>query len=355
MLLFQYPNHFNDEGIRISKTIDGVEHVYHVSGTQIISETWSSHTIFYIYDENGAIAGMRYRTSSYAAGVFDEYLFEKNLQGDVVAIYNTVGTKLVSYTYDAWGKVTTTYHNSGSSTSAKYNPFRYRGYYYDEDTGFYYLNSRYYDPSVGRFINIDSVLAGTYGSIQGYNMFSYCFNNPINMVDSSGNWPEWIENAISWVNENIIQPSVKFVENIVEDINNYDTNNQSEEVVFSSNYFSNYKGILVIKTHFSSSFSFGFIGLSTLQQQTNVLKHEYGHAIQMKNMGIGNYTINVAIPSITINILDRNEKLPYDYYTYPWEAEANKLGGATLSQSYKPPLPQGGYNSYWDLIKLFFD
>ena len=176
---------YNDEGIRISKTIDGVEHVYQVSGTQIVSESWSSHTIFYIYDEMGSIAGMRYRTSSYAEGVFDEYLFEKNLQGDVVAVYNTSGTKLVSYKYDAWGKVTTTYHNSGSTTGARYNPFRYRGYYYDEDTGFYYLNSRYYDPSVGRFLNAD-VFINSSDNFAGFNMFAYCSNNPIMSYDPMG-------------------------------------------------------------------------------------------------------------------------------------------------------------------------
>ena len=77
---------YNDEGIRISRTVSGVEHKYQLNGTQIVSETWGNHTIFYIYDETGSIAGMRYRTSSYAAGVFDEYLFEKNLQGDIVGV-----------------------------------------------------------------------------------------------------------------------------------------------------------------------------------------------------------------------------------------------------------------------------
>ncbi len=346
---------YNDEGIRLSKTANGSEHIYQLNGTQIISETWAGETIFYIYDENGAIAGMRYRTSSYAEGVFDEYLFEKNLQGDVVAVYNASGTKLVGYTYDAWGKVTTTYYNGGDSTSAQYNPFRYRGYYYDEDTGFYYINSRYYDPSVGRFISADGVIAGAGGSIQGYNMFAYCFNNPVSMSDPSGSWPKWIETAVNWINKNIIQIVSNFIENVVEDIDNYDWKNQSEDVVFSSNYFSSYKGVLVIKTPFDASFSFGFIGLSILDQEPEALKHEYGHAIQMKIMGLRNYVTNVAIPSITINILDRQEKLPYDYYSYPWEAEANLFGGSTLYQSGKPPLPQGGYNSYWDLLRLFFE
>ena len=190
---------YNDEGIRIAKNDRGTLHTYQLNGTQIVSETWGIHTIFYVYDENGSIAGMRYRTSNYAEGVFDEYLFEKNLQGDVVAIYNASGIKLVSYTYDAWGKVTTAYHNGGVSTGARYNPFRYRGYYYDEDTGLYYLNSRYYDPATGRFISADSVIAGVGGSIPSYNMFAYCFNNPVNMIDGTGAWPEWLMRAIDWV------------------------------------------------------------------------------------------------------------------------------------------------------------
>ena len=93
---------------------------------------------------------MQYRNSSYSNETFNTYWFE-----DIIAVYNEGGTKLVSYTYDAWGNVTTTYHNSGASTAAQYNPFRYRGYYYDSELGFYYLNSRYYDPETGRFLNAD--------------------------------------------------------------------------------------------------------------------------------------------------------------------------------------------------------
>jgi hypothetical protein len=109
----------------------------------------------------------------------------------------------------------------------------------------------------------------------------------------------------------------------------------------------------VIKTPFENSFSFGFIGLSRYQKNPENLKHEYGHSVQMKNMGPRKYIVDVMIPSVTINILDKQNKLPYDYYSYPWEAEANELGNATLSQYWKPPLPPGGYRSYWDLIPLF--
>ena len=128
---------------------------------------------------------MQYRNSSYSNETFNTYWFEKNLQGDIVAVYNENGTKLVSYTYDAWGKVTTTYHNSGAYTAAQYNSFRYRGYYYDTELGFYYLNSRYYDPETSRVISADTYL-GANADINSYNQFAYCSNNPIRYIDPSG-------------------------------------------------------------------------------------------------------------------------------------------------------------------------
>ena len=100
--------------------------------------------------------------------------------------------------------------------SALFRPYLCRersgrhGDYYDSDTGYYWLNSRYYDPVVGRYLNADSVIAGVGGSIQGYNMFAYCFNNPVNMSDSSGHWPQWIKDAANWVNNNIVQPVANF-------------------------------------------------------------------------------------------------------------------------------------------------
>lgn len=100
---------------------------------------------------------MQYRTTSYAAHVFDTFYFEKNLQGDIIAVYNSNGEKIGSYTYDAWGNCTVSVV-SGNTTLENnivrtYNPFRYRGYYYDTETGLYYLQSRYYNPEWGRFLN----------------------------------------------------------------------------------------------------------------------------------------------------------------------------------------------------------
>ena len=134
---------------------------------------------------------MRYHGASYAEDAWDVYWYEKNLQGDIVAVYNEAGTKLISYEYDAYGRSRSLQYNGGYSTTAVNNPFRYRGYYYDEDIGLYYLNSRYYDAYTGRFISADGEISGVGGDIQGYNLYSYCFNNPVNMIDPSGNWPSW--------------------------------------------------------------------------------------------------------------------------------------------------------------------
>ena len=182
---------YNHDGIRTSKTVNGVVHNYTVSGSLILTEEWGTNLVVYLYDANGAPVGMRYRTSSMAEGVFYTFWFDKNLQGDVVAVYNETGAKVLSYTYDAWGNKTTTVHSSsGSNGYAQYNAITYRGYYYDAETGFYYLQSRYYDPQIGRFINADSVIVGTSGELHGYNMFAYAFNNPIAYVDYNGNWPK---------------------------------------------------------------------------------------------------------------------------------------------------------------------
>ncbi|MBO5312838.1 MAG: RHS repeat protein, partial [Clostridia bacterium] len=140
---------YNDSGIRTSKTVNGVTHTYHLDGTKILSEEYGNKLILYIYDEAGSIIGMAYRTSSYASGVFDYYLFTKNLQGDILSIYDANGSCVASYTYNAWGECTVTNHTSANIGNL--NPFRYRGYYYDTETGFYYLNARYYDPQIKRF------------------------------------------------------------------------------------------------------------------------------------------------------------------------------------------------------------
>ena len=188
MLNFTY----NADGIRTSKTVEGVEHRYTLSGSQIISESWEEggveHLLIYIYDENGSPIGLKYRTDSYAAERYNYFFFEKNLQGDIIAIYNESGDQIGTYTYTAWGEVSSIFNKERTVLEFNIlftmNPFRYRGYYYDVETGWYYLQSRYYNPQWGRFLNADGRLNG---GILGYNQFAYCLNNPIMFCDHSGN------------------------------------------------------------------------------------------------------------------------------------------------------------------------
>jgi RHS repeat-associated protein len=115
------------------------------------------------------------------------YLYVTNLQGDVMAIINQSGELLVEYTYDAWGNILSVTGPLADTLGAD-NPLRYRGYVYDTETGLYYLQSRYYNPEISRFINADAFVSTGQG-ILGNNMFAYCGNNPVMYIDAAGNEP----------------------------------------------------------------------------------------------------------------------------------------------------------------------
>ena len=185
LLKFKY----NADGIRTSKIINNLAHNYTLNGSQIISESWGNHLIIYLYDESGAPIGLQYRTTNYDPGKFDTYYFEKNIFGDVVGVYTEAGVKIGSYKYDAWGNCTTTVETGNTalqkSVVRNYNPFRYRGYFYDYETGLYYLQSRYYNPATGRFINADGYINAN-GDLIGFNMYAYCSNNPVMGYDPTG-------------------------------------------------------------------------------------------------------------------------------------------------------------------------
>ena len=182
---------YNADGIRTKKTVYDtggsiVSRInYTLDGNKIVAESRNGTNLYYLYDDTGAIMGISYG--------YDTYTFAKNPQGDVIGIYSG-GTLVAKYEYSAHGQILSITNASGTDISnnsshiANLNPFRYRGYYYDTETGFYYLQSRYYDPVVGRWINSDSQLNTSLG-ILGLNQFSYCLNNPVNMVDYGGNKP----------------------------------------------------------------------------------------------------------------------------------------------------------------------
>ena len=173
--------------------------VYTVDGSKILSEQRTDEetgnvirTIYYVCDANGQPVGMKYN------GV--QYWYRKNMQGDVVRILNASGAEVVSYAYDAWGKVLSV-SGSLSSTVGAANPFRYRGYYYDTETGWYYLNTRYYDPNVGRFLSPDNVnlLLASPRALTDKNLYAYCDNNPVMRIDRGGEFWDTIFDVVSLV------------------------------------------------------------------------------------------------------------------------------------------------------------
>ena len=175
---------YNANGIRTSKTVNGVTHTYTLDGTKILREVWGNNTLIPLYDNEDGVCGIIYNDTP--------YYFQKNMQGDVIAITNQSAQIVARYAYDAWGAVTTavTYTNLTEDVDiAVINPFRYRSYYYDTEIAMYYLQSRYYDAGVGRFINIDKP---DLVNIAGTNLFTYCFNTPVTHVDYSGKIPQAI-------------------------------------------------------------------------------------------------------------------------------------------------------------------
>ena len=151
---------------------------YTYSGSQLTHMTIGGYTLHFYYDANGYPMSVVYNGTT--------YYYATNLQGDVVAILNSSGVQVVGYRYDAWGRLLTT-TGSMSGSLGYHNPLRYRGYVYDQETQLYYLQSRYYNPTMGRFINADGVdYLGAGSNLTSYNLFAYCGNNPVAHVDYNG-------------------------------------------------------------------------------------------------------------------------------------------------------------------------
>ena len=160
-------------GVRSSKTVGSTKYNFTTLSGLVIRQTGGGKTIDFVYDENNQPLAMKYNNTL--------YYYVLNAQGDVVRIVNSSRSVVASYTYDPWGKII-----SSSGTLADINPLRYRGYYYDTETGFYYLQSRYYDPEIGRFINADSYASTDATGLLSTNMFAYCENDPVNKSDPTG-------------------------------------------------------------------------------------------------------------------------------------------------------------------------
>ena len=194
---------YDSEGIRTSKSNGTNTTKYLLNGTQILAQTTNGKTLCFFYDQQGNRVGM-------ADGNNHFYYYIYNVQGDVIALADASTGKLAAtYTYDAWGKCTVT--NASGYTIGTQNPFRYRGYYYDTETSLYYLQSRYYDPEVGRFINADAFASTDISSPLSTNMFAYCENNPVTNLDSDGESPTLAIMAIG----GLVGAGINFVSSII--------------------------------------------------------------------------------------------------------------------------------------------
>lgn len=171
---------YDANGMRTEKIVGDEIYAYVWQDGKLIAESYEydpEDTQYYIYDENGSPVAWSY---------LDEYYYYiKNQQGDILGFTDSEGNVVVTYEYDAWGNLLS---YTGTSYLAEYNSLRYRGYAYDVETGFYYLQSRYYDPKAGRFLNADDTdYLGASGTVLGYNLYAYCENDTPNYSDQFGN------------------------------------------------------------------------------------------------------------------------------------------------------------------------
>ena len=174
---------YNADGVRVSKIIDNTTIIdYTLDGSNIIREKCTgtnNYQIDYYYDSNDGLIGFKYNNL--------HYMYLKNIQNDIIGIIDSNGDLVVEYMYDAYGNIYNMIDNSGISLGT-INPFRYRSYYFDNETGWYYLNSRYYNPKLARFVTMDEIeYLGASDTVLGTNLYLYCENNPINYVDPTGN------------------------------------------------------------------------------------------------------------------------------------------------------------------------
>ena len=178
---------YDENGVRTQKNVNGITTDFITSGIKVLAQKSGDNTIVWQIDGNGNTVGFNYNNTP--------YFYIKNAQGDIIAIADISGNLVAKYTYDSWGKLISIKDSNDvdRTTDENFvgyvNPIRYRGYYYDSETGLYYLNARYYDPEVGRFISADDyeiLLEENYDLLR-YNIFIYCSNNPIMGYDPSGN------------------------------------------------------------------------------------------------------------------------------------------------------------------------
>jgi len=201
--LYKVDFEYNDQGYRTAKIKSSwvnyawsqTERIdYELIDDKVVYETNGTYGLLFTYDYDGKIISFNGDLNVNDSTPGQEYFYLRNQQGDITTIVDESFAAIVKYRYDAYGNTTVVSDTSGGIVSF-YNPYTYRGYRYDSDIGMYYLNSRYYNPQIGRFLNGDGLLGET-GNILSTNMYTYCANNPVMYIDITGYIPSWLKLAL---------------------------------------------------------------------------------------------------------------------------------------------------------------
>ena len=181
----RYTYKYDSDGIRASKTVNGVTTNFDTFNGRILAQYDGSNNLYFQYYNDAPIGFILNDV---------QYFYVTNLNGDIVAITDSNGNLIAKYSYDDWGKVlgieTAEENNAEQLSVAEINPLRYRGYYYDAETGMYYLQSRYYNPELCRFISADDFNCLDTSNKLSSNAYAYCLNCPVSFHDVQGTTPE---------------------------------------------------------------------------------------------------------------------------------------------------------------------
>ena len=190
---------YDSDGKRVKKTSGNTETKYYYNGSTLsgLVRTTTGNTgttkttVQFVYDAEGKPFLLRLNGKT-------DYFYLYNGLGDVVGLIDSSNKVVVRYQYNSWGKVTSSEDTSGVSL-ATLNPFCYRKYVYDPETGLYCLGSRYYDPEVGRFVNADDtdVIFAKPQELYHKNLYVYCYNNPVVRRDIQGYFWETLFDIVS--------------------------------------------------------------------------------------------------------------------------------------------------------------
>lgn len=342
---------YNAEDVRIRNLCSGEDTKYTYNTncklSKLLTKTTNGVTTKYVYGRG--LIGEETNSS------FTTYHFD--CRGSTVALTTANGVITDTFAYDTYGKLI-----SRTGTSNVIFLYNGRDGVVTDGNGLIYMRARYYSPDMRRFVNAD-IVAGAISEAVTLNRFAYANGNPVSNIDPFGlrslkdtwnSFTNWVSDTTTdvknwavdtynestdWINENIVDPIKKFVNDAQLDIQNFDWDNTSEQAVLESQYFSAYKGKLVIRMggvdHRSGSFGpVLFIDhvVDNRSDRIQTVQHEYGHTKQFDELGLKDYLLYVLIPSFC-------EWGPEEYYLKPWEITADIYGGVDIYNRPNSPVP----------------